>query len=211
MDQHSFSSSACSACGDNLGLEPAKRPLTATARAVIAIDRLIYRISKRWLFFVNSVFFVHVATLFLAPALVAAGHAGIARPIYAFNGLFCHQLEGRTFHVFGEKMACCQRCAAIYGSLLIAALLFAAIRGRIRTPRLPELGALALPVIVDGGGQALGFWTSTPASRVITGTCLGIAICWALLPYLETGFGRIRAQLEALFSRLATEGRARPL
>jgi hypothetical protein len=46
---------------------------------------------------------------------------------------------------------------------------------------------------------------------MLSGAVFGVAVCWFLLPYLESGFGRMRAQLETLFARLVAEGRARPL
>ena len=68
-----------------------------------------------------------------------------------------------------------------------------------------------MPVAVDGGAQLIGLWESTAATRVLSGTLLGIAICWFLLPYLDSGFTRIRLQLETLFARLVSEGRTQPL
>jgi uncharacterized membrane protein len=202
---------ACAACGDAVATSQPARPTTSLARLIIALDRIIYRVARRWLFAVNSVFFVHVMTLFLAPALVAWGHSGLARPIYTFNGLFCHQRDDRSFAVLGEKMACCQRCAAIYGSIMLFGLIFALVRGRVRRPHLTEVALLSMPVVVDGGAQLAGLWESTPGTRVLSGTFLGVAVCWLLLPYLEAGFARMRAQLETLFARLVAEGRARPL
>ena len=192
------------------GREQAKSP-TRSTRMIIAIDRIIYRIAKRWLFLINSVLFVHVLTLFLAPAMVAWGHASIVNPLYAYNGLFCHQKADRSFSLLGEKMACCERCAAIYGSIFIVGLLFAAVRGRFRKPFLYEVGLLAMPAVVDGGAQALGLWESSAGTRVLSGLFLGTAICWLALPFLDSGFHRIRTQLEQLFSRLVAEGRAHPL
>jgi uncharacterized membrane protein len=180
-------------------------------RAIIAVDRAIYRIASHWLLWVNALFMTHVASLFLAPALRARGHDSFARPIYAVNGLFCHQKDERSFKLFGEKMACCERCAAIYGSILIVGLLFVVLRDRVRKPFAYEVGLLALPAIVDGGGQAAGLWESSAGSRVLSGAFLGVAICWFALPYFESGFGRIRSRLETLFARLVSEGRARPL
>jgi len=185
--------------------------LTLSGRIIVGLDRLIYRVSRRWLFLVNSLSFVFVMTLFLAPVFVASNHNSLARPIYAFNGLFCHQLPDRTFSVFGEKMACCQRCAAIYGSILIVGLFFAFVRGRIARPRISDLLMLSMPMLVDGGAQLLGIWESTALTRVISGSMFGMAICWFLLPYLESGFARIRVQIERLFDRLVQEGRAHPL
>jgi uncharacterized membrane protein len=180
-------------------------------RCVIALDRVIYRIARRWLFLANSIFFAQVVSILLAPALVAWGQSGLARPIYAVNGLFCHQRDERSFAVLGEKMACCQRCAAIYGVILLFGLCFTLLRGRLGRPRLTDLALLAMPVIVDGGAQLLGIWESSAASRVISGALFGVAICWFLLPYLETGFARMRLQIETLFIRLVAEGRAQPL
>jgi uncharacterized membrane protein len=193
---------------------PPANPAKVTSplgRVIIALDRGIYRIAKHWLFAVNSIFFVHVATLFLAPALVAWGHPGLAHPIYSYNGLFCHQRSDRSFHILGHKMACCERCAAIYGAILLFGLVFAYLRGRVRGPEMHEVGLLALPAAVDGVAQLAGLWQSTATTRVLTGTLLGVAICWWLLPWLAGGFERMRAQIETLFARLVAEGRARPL
>jgi uncharacterized membrane protein len=207
MDQIELTGTA----GDAVPLPTTAKPLTRSTRSIIAVDRVIYRVAKRWLFVVNAFLFVHIATILLAPLLVASGQRSIARPLYLYHGLFCHQHPNRSFSLMGEKLACCERCAAIYGSILVVGLLFAAARIRFRKPFLYEVALLALPAAVDGGAQALGMWQSTPGSRVLSGLFLGVAICWSALPYLDTGFQRIREQLEALFSRLAAEGRARPL
>ena len=183
----------------------------STVRAVIALNRLVYRFARHWLFFVNSFLFVYVAQLFLAPALAAAGHRGMARPIYGYDGLFCHQRPDRSFYVFGQKMACCQRCAAIYGSMFLLGLLFVALRDRIKVPSWRAVGLLATPVAIDGGAQLVGLHESNVALRLITGTVFATGVCWLLFPYLETGFGQMRTQIEARFARLVAEGRARPL
>ena len=108
-------------------------------------------------------------------------------------------------------MACCQRCAAIYGSILIVGLLFAFLRTSVGRPRVRDLAMLSLPMIIDGAGQGLGVWESTAATRLLTGTLFGMAIFWLMFPYLESGFARIREQIETLFARLVREGRASPL
>jgi uncharacterized membrane protein len=182
-----------------------------TVRLILAIDRAVYRFARHWLGFVNSFLFGYVATLFLAPALVAAGHPGLARPIYAFNGLFCHQRPDRSFYVWGQKMACCQRCAAVYGSMFLLGLLFVALRGRLRAPRWRVVGLLSLPMALDGFTQLTGLRESTPALRVVTGALFAVGIAWLLFPYLETGFAEVRDQLENRFARLVAEGRAAPL
>lgn len=212
MDQVTLSVPA--AGGDTPG--PTIGATAATHRSgaaglVIALDRAIYKVASHWLLAINAVFVAHMASLLLAPVFVALGYAGLARPIYGFNGLFCHQRDERSFTVLGEKMACCERCASIYGSMMLAGILFAFVRGRIRRPNLADVALLALPVTVDGGAQLIGLWESTTGSRLLSGAVFGVAICWFLLPYLETGFGRMRGQIETLFARLVAEGRAKPL
>jgi uncharacterized membrane protein len=198
--------------GSGESVLPVTRKVTTPfGHVVIALDRAIYRVATHWLLAVNSILALHFASILLAPALLAAGHGRLARPLYGYNGLFCHQRNDRSFHLFGEKLACCERCAAIYGALLVVGLLFAFLRGGFRGPRLSDLVALALPAAVDGGAQALGLWQSTAATRVLSGAMLGGAMCWWLLPWLACGFARMRLQIETLFARLVAEGRAHPL
>lgn len=92
-----ISSTACASCGDAMPSSAAARQTSSLARAIIALDRIIYRVARHWLLLVNSLFFAHFMTLLLAPALVAWGHSGLAKPIYAFNGLFARLVaEGRA-------------------------------------------------------------------------------------------------------------------
>lgn len=196
--------------GSGEAAAPVKRtpPLS---RAIIALDRAIYAVARHWLFATNGIFFLYAAGLFVAPALRAAGYAGLAQPIYDVNRLFCHQRPDRSFYVFGQQMATCQRCTAIYVALLAAGLVYAAARRHVPPPRLMGIVLLTAPMAVDGFGELFGQWESTAASRVLTGSLFGVAVCWGLLPWLEIGFARMRAQIEALFARLVAEGRARPL
>ncbi|MGI8476393.1 MAG: DUF2085 domain-containing protein [Thermomicrobiales bacterium] len=118
----------CPTCGEAVAGTGGPRTRSRKMRLVLALDRVIYRVAKRWLFYVNSVFFAYVVGIFLAPALTAAGIPQAAKPIYGFYGLFCHQRADRSFFVLGRKMACCQRCFAIYGSIFLMGLLFAVVR-----------------------------------------------------------------------------------
>lgn len=189
----------------------ARQPEPLGARLVIAADRVIYRLAQRWLFLVNSVFFAWVTTIFLAPWLAAHGHNRLAHPLYAFNGLFCHQRPDRSFFLWGHQLACCQRCAAIYCSLFVFGLAFAGCRTHIRRPAWPLLAAATVLLALDGLSQLAGLRESTPLIRVVTGALLGLGICSVLLPYLEAGFAGMRTQIEQQFARLVAAGRARLL
>jgi uncharacterized membrane protein len=182
-----------------------------TVRMILAIDRGVYQASNNWLLWGGAIMFMTIGLAIVAPILVASGHPGLARPIYGYFSFFCHQRSDRSFHLSGEKMACCERCAAIYGSLAVGSILFFALRDHIKPPRLRYIGYFALPLALDGFSQLVGFRESTVALRVITGAFFGLSLSWLIYPYLEKGFADMREKLEIRFDRLAAEGRATPL
>ena len=190
---------------------PVRRADSASTRMIIAIDRFIYRFAGRWLFGFNVVVGAYAFAVILAPILRALGYGGAAKPIYGFFGLFCHQDPDRSFHLFGQQFACCERCAAIYGSIALFGLLFAFGRGQIRRPGYIAMVLLVSPVVLDGMAVGSGLYGGNAAMRVITGSLFGLATIWFLYPRFEAGFGTIRTRIETLFDRLVAQGRAKPL
>ncbi len=180
------------------------------AAASLAVDRFVYRVARHWLLIVNAIVLGYLTLAILAPVLLANSHGSWARLIYAVNRPFCHQRDDRSFHLLGEKMACCQRCTAIYGALFLFGIAFIALR-TVRP--LPWRGAalLSLPMLVDGLTQAAGLRESSWELRVATGALFALALAWLSFPHLETGFAEMRAQLERRFARLVVQGLARPL
>jgi uncharacterized membrane protein len=95
----------------------------------------------------------------------------------------------------GWKVALCQRDLAIYGSILVAGLLFGLLRPALRKrvpangkwPKMPVwLYVLCLlPIAIDGFSQLFGLRTSTPALRFLTGALMGTATVWFAYPYVE--------------------------
>jgi uncharacterized membrane protein len=182
-----------------------------STRAIIAMDRAIYRFSRRWLPAFTGLSTAYAGAVVLAPLLAASEHGRSANAIYGFFGLFCHQNPDRSFHLFGEKFACCERCAAIYASIALFGWLFAFFRTRLRKPQPVALVALISPIVLDGLAVGSGLYGGTVAMRLITGTLFGFAMIWLLYPVFERGFTGIRERLENLFTRLVEQGRARPL
>ena len=188
-----------------------RRPDSASTRAIISMDRAIYRFSNRWLLVFNGLSIGYAGAVILAPILLALGQTGAAKPVYGFFGLFCHQDPERSFHLFGQKFACCERCAAIYGSIALFGLLFALVRTRIRSPRYVEMVALVSPVVLDGLAVGAGLYGGNLVMRVMTGSLFGLALVWFLYPRFEAGFLAMRVRIETLFDRLVVQGRAKPL
>ena len=70
---------------------------------------------------------VWLAALF--GALVIASRASVGVPLYALSAalyemgsLVCHQLSGRSFHLWGAQMPVCARCTGLYIGAAAAAL-----------------------------------------------------------------------------------------
>jgi uncharacterized membrane protein len=184
---------------------------TVSTRLVIAVDRGIYRFARHWLRWTNLLFWIYVCAIIAAPLLTVSGQSRMASPLYRFFGLFCHQQDDRSFHIAGHPFACCERCAAVYCSMAVAATLFTLFRGRTRRIRYAELVALCTPLVIDGMAVGAGLYPGNALVRVMTGALFGLALVWAAFPRLDAGFATMRARLIAMFDRLAAQGRAKPL
>ena len=95
--------------------------------------------------------------------------------------LFCHGIAERSLSVFGEAMPICARCFGIYAGVLIGVIAFASWPYlRERTARWMMLFA-TMPILIDGGTQALGLRLSNNPLRVTTGILAAVAFTfWAL-------------------------------
>ena len=116
--------------------------------------------------------------------------SGPAKPLasilYRFFARICHQLDERSFHLNGEKWVVCIRCSAIYFSFLAGLGGYPLLRGlgSRTTPSLLWLVAASLPMAVDVGLSVAGIHASTSATRLLTGTLLGIVLPFYILPPL---------------------------
>ncbi|MCX2726511.1 DUF2085 domain-containing protein [Thermomicrobium sp. 4228-Ro] len=169
-----------------------------------AVDRLVGIWARHWLATLNLLTGLFAALPLLAPWLVATGHPKLAAPIYFAYRFVCHQRPDRSFFLFGEQVAYCQRDLAIYVGVFVLGLVFVLVRHRL--PPLSWRGAvlLALPVALDGTTQLVGLRESTWQLRLFTGTLFALAVVWFVYPRLEVGFAEIRAVL-ARRERLESE------
>lgn len=118
------------------------------------------------------------------------------------------QFAARAFtgdEVFGYKLTLCERDIAIYGSMLVGAILYRRWRRWLRPAPIPLYILLGLaPVGVDGFSQLLGYppfslWPAretTPAFRVVTGALFGLMSVWLGFPWLEISFRELGEALE---------------
>lgn len=115
----------------------------------------------------------------LAPALEAAG-APPERDLFGFRG-FIGNLST------GYKVALCQRDLAIYGAVVLAGLIFAVFRTRVRisAPSLKVYALFLVPIALDGGSALIGLRDSNWWLRTVTGAIFGVASVWLAYPYVD--------------------------
>jgi len=174
---------------------------------------LVSWLLRHWLVLVGLGVALYTALPVAAPFLMQAGQERAGRLIYLLFLPLCHQMPERSFFMFGAqstytleelaahlggqiplryigdavlgyKIAVCQRDVAIYGAMLVAIVLYGVVRKRV--PVLPRWALLlcAAPMAVDGGGQLVGLWSSSPWSRVVTGALFGLTVIWWGAPRL---------------------------
>jgi len=129
---------------------------------------------------------VWCALVVAAPYCVHMGGSwvSIGETIYTGFHRICHQLDGRSLHLFGLPFAACSRCTAIYFAFLAGTVVYPFLRP-IRTPHTPSrltfLLALA-PMLIDVGLALSGIHESDTLSRLITGTVFGAMLPFVVLP-----------------------------
>ena len=151
-----------------------------------------------------------------APLLKAGGASASAEAVYRMFALACHQMDERSFHLMGFKLAVCARCFGLYAGALAGALLYPLTRPLTRRD-LPARGwliAAGVPTLID---FALGFfhvWENTHASRFLTASLLGVVVAFYFVPGVvdlaftprSQLFGRNRKSQTRLSNLLPTEG-----
>jgi len=142
-----------------------------------------------------------------APVLYALGGAGgrtFAEALYLGFSRICHQLDGRSLHLFGAKFGVCVRCTSIYFSFFLGLLLYPFFRsldsGSI--PNVRWLLVAVFPMAADAALNDLGIHRSDELTRVVTGSVAGFIFALFILPlFLEA--------LKQLFIRRNLQGDSR--
>lgn len=105
--------------------------------------------------------------------------------IYRFFHPVCHQLDSRSFHIFGYKLAVCSRCTAIYYGATIGIIIYPAIFS-LSSTKLPSVWILIIPLLATAIDFSLDYLPFMPRnsylSRMVTGTALGFSIAFFIVP-----------------------------
>ncbi len=141
--------------------------------------------ARHWLLIANLANALIVAGAVLVPLVMAAGLTGLGSALFIAYHTLCEQIPSHSYFLLGYQLAMDQRMMAIYGSSLLAGILFALLRGRVRPLPWRSYFLLILPMAVDGFTQMFGWRESNWQLRTVTGTLFGAATVWLMYPYLD--------------------------
>jgi uncharacterized membrane protein len=139
------------------------------------------------------------ATFWCAGILLAPSSGGAGTLVYAVYERVCHQMEDRSFHLFGGQLAVCARCSSIYLAFLFGTLLFP-LFGNISNANLPNRWILigsAIPVFADAIGGMIGIHEVTNVTRSITGGLFGLVVPFFIIPTAIEAIHQIRSSMKA--------------
>jgi len=131
-----------------------------------------------------AVVLLWLALILAAPVAKANSLESVSSPIYAFFSYLCHQIDSRSLHLQGEKLAVCSRCFGVYAGLLIGFLAYPLWRGIDDLREIPKfwLFLACVPAGVDWSLTIFGIWDNTHLSRLVTGALLGFACGTFIVP-----------------------------
>lgn len=168
------------------GIGPRRR---AFNRAVVnSLNGLDVWFRSHWLGVVNTGLGLFIGAAVAAPIMRTFGLVGPSQAILSAYHLFCAQTPTHSFYIAGHQVCLCERCLAIYSSMLLGGLLLVLWRNRGR--RVLPLGwrwwiVAMLPMALDGGTQLFGWRESDVFLRVLTGTIFGLATALFALPQIQ--------------------------
>lgn len=156
------------------------------SRRVVQIAEVCARfIGHHWIAIINSTLGVFIGGAFLGPVLAYFGENQAASwLIHTYHGV-CDQVPSHSYYLFGHQVCLCERCLAIYSTLLLAGILLAVLprmRQSVRPLDWRLWLLLILPMALDGGTQLLGWRESDLLLRTITGFLFGLGSAWFVLP-----------------------------
>ncbi len=108
----------------------------------------------------------------------------IASVLYALYHPVCHQLPEHSFQIHGGALAVCARCTALYTSFLIGIIgcTFLHTWNFSFTSHRYYIILLAVPMVVDVAASWITGYSSTIASRVVSGGLFGFGAALLLVP-----------------------------
>ncbi|HEX7574727.1 MAG TPA: DUF2085 domain-containing protein [Bacteroidota bacterium] len=137
------------------------------------------------------------ALIVLAPAATSSPRfvpfGGI---LYAFFSPLCHQIDARSFHLFGGPLAVCGRCSAIYFGFLFGTIAYPFAGNLLRGARRGRMFLIVAvaPMLLDVMLEVTGLHESSNALHAVTGAWFGILLPFLIIPGAVEGIGQLLTQ-----------------
>ena len=155
----------------------------------------LHALGKKVYFSVLVIIIIWNGFIFAAPLMIDKG--GIftyaSEFIYGLFSKTCHQLDSRSFHIAGIKLAVCSRCVSVYLAFFIGCLVYPIFK-KLDNYKLPSLWFLLIPfvlLILDVGLDLLDIFDNTFLSRSITGGLIGFVLPFYLIPGFVNFFNEV--------------------
>lgn len=131
--------------------------------------------------------------LILVPYTAESAPA-VSTTVYAVSSRICHQIPERSFRLSGHQMPVCARCAGLYVTGALGALLGWVLVSRLE-PRRRQLllVAAAAPTAITWTLEFAGLMTFSNSARAWAALPLGLAAGWVFVQML-----RYDAQLDGV-------------
>ena len=103
---------------------------------------------------------------------------------YSFFSSTCHQLEDRSFFLFGNPLPVCSRCSSVYFAFLLAVILYPFTKS-IDNKKLPSIWILliiSMFVFLDAVLDIFGIFKNTFITRSVSGVLIGFILPYYLIP-----------------------------
>ncbi len=134
------------------------------------------------------------ALILLAPAATSsAGFVQFGGILYAFFSPLCHQIDARSFHLFGGPLGVCGRCSAIYFGFLFGTIAYPFAANLLPTGRRGRmfLFIAVAPMFLDVVLEVAGLHESSNALRAVTGAWFGTLLPLLIIPGAIEGVGQL--------------------
>lgn len=142
---------------------------------------------RHWLGVVNTVLGSWIALAVLTPVGYGLGLTGPASAVFHAYHFACDELPTHSFFIGGYQVCLCERCLAIYSTILLSGIALSIFRNYRTIRGIDWKGWVLcmLPMALDGGTQFFGWRESSVWLRLLTGAIFGLGTALFTLPQLD--------------------------
>ena len=170
-------------------------PLTYQKSILFLFINILFIVGKKVYFSILIFCFFWNVLIFSAPVLIDKGgiYTVISGFIYELFSRTCHQIDSRSFHIAGFKLAVCSRCISVYLSFFIGCIVYP-VFNKLDNKNLPSLWYLMIALfllVLDVGLDLLDIMGNTFFTRAVTGGLIGVVLPFYIIPGFVNFFAEV--------------------